>query len=255
MSAIGGVASFSYDGCSRRAVATIGGTAKSYLHDGRDVVQEQQGGSASANLLTGPGVDERFSRGSSTFLTDALGSTVALASDGVVATAYGYDPYGVMNVSGTASDSSYQYIGRENDGTGVYAYRNRYYNPVWGRFVSEDPIGLRGGINVYAYVGGNPVRFRDPSGNGPLGRALGGYLGGLLFGVGGAETGPLDALAAQLGRLVGGELGSALEDALEASMEAPGGAGGSPPTQPSQPPGACGQAGGPNGHRTWFGSG
>jgi YD repeat-containing protein len=63
LNAIGAVASFSYDGFGRRAAATIGGSAKSYLYDGWDVVQEQQGGSASANLLTGLGVDERFSRG------------------------------------------------------------------------------------------------------------------------------------------------------------------------------------------------
>jgi len=43
-------------------------------------------------------------------------------------------------------------------------YRNRSYNPNWGRFVSEDPIGLAGGINVYAYANGNPVNYKDPTG-------------------------------------------------------------------------------------------
>jgi len=44
------------------------------------------------------------------------------------------------------------YTGREPDAGNVYYYRARYYNPVLQRFIIEDPIGLRGGINVYAYV-------------------------------------------------------------------------------------------------------
>ena len=43
-------------------------------------------------------------------------------------------------------------------------YRARYYNPAWGRFVSEDPIGVAGGVNLYGYVGGQPIGYRDPNG-------------------------------------------------------------------------------------------
>jgi RHS repeat-associated protein len=64
-------------------------------------------------------------------------------------------------VSGAANDNQYQFTGRQNDGLGLYYYRARYYNPAWGRFVSEDPIGLVGGINLYAYVQGNPVSRVD----------------------------------------------------------------------------------------------
>jgi uncharacterized protein RhaS with RHS repeats len=42
--------------------------------------------------------------------------------------------------------------------------RARYYDPTTGRFIKEEPIGLAGGINLYAYEGGNPVGFIDPSG-------------------------------------------------------------------------------------------
>jgi uncharacterized protein RhaS with RHS repeats len=43
-------------------------------------------------------------------------------------------------------------------------YRARYYNPRTARFISEDPIGLAGGVNLYGYVGGSPTNWTDPSG-------------------------------------------------------------------------------------------
>ena len=43
-------------------------------------------------------------------------------------------------------------------------YRARYYDAAIGRFMSEDPIGLSGGMNFYSYVEAGPTTFRDPSG-------------------------------------------------------------------------------------------
>jgi RHS repeat-associated protein len=48
--------------------------------------------------------------------------------------------------------------------TGLYYLRARYYDPAIGRFIQEDPVGLAGGSNVYAYLGGDPTRARDPMG-------------------------------------------------------------------------------------------
>jgi RHS repeat-associated protein len=81
---------------------------------------------------------------------------------------YAYDPYGSVTATGAASTNSFQYTGQMNDGTGLYYYKNRYYSPRLARFVSEDPIGLDGGQNPYAYVGGNPISLTDPIGLAPF---------------------------------------------------------------------------------------
>src|SRR6202035_2928985 len=103
-----------------------------FLYDGWNVIQELSGSTPTANLLTGLGVDEIFGRTDSTganyFLNDPLGDTLALTnSAGVVQTQYTYDPYGNTSAAGAANANSFQYTGRENDGTGLYFYRARYY--------------------------------------------------------------------------------------------------------------------------------
>ncbi|MFZ3200580.1 MAG: RHS repeat-associated core domain-containing protein [Candidatus Acidiferrales bacterium] len=229
-----GAASFQYDPLGRRVAKTVLFGTTNYLYDGANPVQELAGTTPTANLLTGLGIDERFTRTDSTatanFLTDALGSTLALTDgSGNTLASYTYEPFGNTTVTGSSA-STYQFTGRENDGTGVYVFRARYYNPTLQRFVSEDPIGTGGGINLYAYVSNDPILLTDPSGRCPMCvvAIIGGVIGGTVAGyqayengasgwnvaaaaAGGAGTGILAGLTGGLaGEVVGGGYAGAI---------------------------------------------
>jgi RHS repeat-associated protein len=106
-----------------------------------------------------------------TYLTEALGSVIVTAkADQSLEVCYAHSPYGqthqlVVENQQVGSENSSQYTGRENDNNGLYFYRARYYDPKLKRFISEDTIGLLGGVNKYGYVDGNPISLIDPTGN------------------------------------------------------------------------------------------
>src|SRR5258708_28998407 len=126
-----------------------------YLYDGANPVQEISGTTASASLLTG-GVDEYFQRtdsaGARNFLTDALGSTLALADpSGALQTQYTFEPFGNTSVTGTANANSFAYTGRELDAGNLYYSRARYYSAGLMRFLSEEPIQFARCTNLSSY--------------------------------------------------------------------------------------------------------
>ncbi len=166
------VAAYQYDAFGRRVQNTLNGLMTHYLYDGLNPVEEFDGSSppnVTATTLTGLNIDEYFQRvdssGTMSYLTDMLGSTLALAdSSGALDTTYTYDPFGNVTVNG-ADTNPYQFTGRENDGTGLYYYRARYYSPTLQRFVSQDPAGFAGsGMDPYGYVANSPLVFVDPLG-------------------------------------------------------------------------------------------
>lgn len=101
---------------------------------------------------------------------------------------YAYSAYGETAVLGPDGGNSLQYTGRENDGTGQQFNRGRYYDPVLKRWLNEDPIGIAGGLNLYAYAANNPTSFRDPFGLDVTITFFPGFPGHIGIGVNTLET-------------------------------------------------------------------
>jgi RHS repeat-associated protein len=174
-------ASFSYDYRGRRTSMRIDGWGPYYAYDGDDVVTEIRGDPV--HMLQGPNLDEPLVRHGPFFpaqfyTPDQLGSTTCLTDAfGNVGQSYQYSPFGVAAQSPTPGNPI-QFAGRERDQsdpreidikeTFLYFSRNRYYAPEWGRFISEDPIGFKGGINPYVYLDNSPINGVDPYGLEPV---------------------------------------------------------------------------------------
>jgi RHS repeat-associated protein len=170
-------AAFVYDGLGRRVTRTVSAVTEKYLYDGLDtILTKDSTGSVVTRYFRGLAIDEPWQRidvakkaqdnTNRVYLADALGSIVALTDPNkAIQTEYDYQPFGATTTTGQYNRNSYKFTAREDDGTGLYYYRARYYHPGLGRFVSEDPIEYFGGdINLYSYTQDNPVLWRDSLG-------------------------------------------------------------------------------------------
>src|SRR5437588_4758689 len=88
------------------------------------------------------------------------------SSDKAAAAQFGYSPFGQLETgSFDNAGIALRFGSREFDEeTQLYYFRNRYYDPQLARFISEDPLGVAAGINMYQYVGNDPINGWDPTG-------------------------------------------------------------------------------------------
>jgi RHS repeat-associated protein len=160
---------FGYDPLGRLAGSAAYGGSQ-LLYDGDTLIGDQYTSYGSSRYVHGPGTDEPLvsvnaSTGArSWYAADERGSIVALTDASGAATAIqAYDENGVA-ASQTGRFGFTGQMALPELGAGTYYYKARIYDARRGGFLQPDPIGYKGGMNLYGYVGGDPVNFSDPSG-------------------------------------------------------------------------------------------
>lgn len=107
------------------------------------------------------------------FINHIGSANLELDGEGNIISYEEYYPYGSTSYQAVRKDvevslKRYRYTGKERDEeNSLYYYGARYYAPWLGRWVKGDPIGIKGGINLYAFVNDNPLAFIDQIGHQP----------------------------------------------------------------------------------------
>ncbi len=156
------------DGLRRRTVE--GATTTDYVLDGQGVVRTLVNNVVDRTYLHGARGPEYERIGANDpvwYLYDGLGSVLGTVDkNGNVVSTRKYDVYGAVRGSTGPSGTKHKFVGQlghpSEDETGLVYMRARYYDPVTGRFVREDPA--HHGSNWYVYAGGNPTNFIDADG-------------------------------------------------------------------------------------------
>lgn len=174
-------ATYVYDPIGRLVQTTVNSTVTRFLYDGVNLVAEYDGlGAIQRRYMHTVGTDQPWVQftGSAVGASNAKylyadyhGSIIALAdTTGAVANAdiYKYSTYGEpldINNNLTFSGSRFRYTGQTVlPEASLYYYKARLYDPVFGRFLQTDPIGSKDDLDLYAYVGDDPINKTDPTG-------------------------------------------------------------------------------------------
>ena len=167
----GTVVSFQYDPFGRRIRKSSPTGTTIYVYDGDNINEElNASGNLGERYTQGPGIDEPLVGQRQPLIfyyeADGLGSITSLTNpDGTVAATYTYESFGFLRESTGSATNWFRYTARQFDSsTALYYYRARYYDPMTGRFLSEDPIGTSGALDLYLYVSNNPVNRVDAFG-------------------------------------------------------------------------------------------
>jgi RHS repeat-associated protein len=164
---------YAYNGLGQRVRLEKSNEVRRYHHDplGRVMFETDSAGRITCYFIHGAGRIVALgapSTGFHFFHFDKNGSTLALTdSAGAVSGSYVYLPFGWISNRSGSTYNPFTFVGAHGvmeDGNGFSFMKNRYYSSATGRFFQKDPIGLAGGLNVYAYVGNNPVERIDPEG-------------------------------------------------------------------------------------------
>lgn len=164
----GEVVRFAYDPLGRRVAKTFAGRTTSYVWDGDDLVHEVRDG-ATTTWVFEPDTFAPLAKleGGRRYgvVCDHLGAPTELRDEaGALAWRAQLDLFGVANDDVMRTDCPWRWPGQyEDEETGLYYNRFRYYDPDAGRYVSQDPIGLEGGLAQYGYVH-DPLAWLDPLG-------------------------------------------------------------------------------------------
>jgi RHS repeat-associated protein len=166
----GHLSTFTYDGLSRRvAITETSGTTATttgYLWCGSSICAAYSGTATTSRYL--PESEVRYSGATGTdyfYERDHLGTVTSMTS--ITGTALGTlatDAYGVT-LSQTGTAPTFAYAGMfSHQASGLYLTQYRAYDPYSGRWLSRDPAGEDGGIDLYDYAGSNPQLRFDPTG-------------------------------------------------------------------------------------------
>ncbi|MDR3631699.1 MAG: RHS repeat-associated core domain-containing protein [Desulfocapsaceae bacterium] len=167
------IASYGYDSSNRRIRKTVGATTTHYLYDlnSRLIAETLLDGTPLREYIYLDGEPIAVKEHQNTpeiyyFINDHLGTPQQLVdASGTVVWQAAYLPFGKAQVTTETITNNLRFPGQYYDSeTGLHYNWNRFYDPDTGRYVSTDPIGLWGGMNLYAYASGNPVNWFDPWG-------------------------------------------------------------------------------------------